>query len=405
MSQLTKLDLASPIFKANPYPAFARLRASDPVHQFASTNGQSTWLITRYADAELVLRDERFVKDRQHISLSQNMPHIISSVASFADLMEMSIVDFDPPDHTRLRMLVNPFFTPRQIETWRERVQVIADELIDRVLVKGRMDLIEEFASVLPLRVILELLGIPEEDGPMLHSWTKVIADSLGDPVVSQQVGTVLQDFYRYLLALTEKKRHALSNDLLSRLLRAESEEQKISAREVVTMTFLLITAGHDTADNLIGSGILVLLLHPEQKVLLLNEPELIKDAVEELLRYRSPFMLATMRWAREDVVLGEKLIRRGDSVLVSPAAANRDSDVFADAEGLDIKRQENPHLAFGKGIHYCLGAPLARLEGQVAISTVLRRLPQLRLQGDLEALEWRPGWLVQGLQHFPVTF
>jgi len=405
MSQSTQLNLASSVFKANPYPAFARLRADDPIHRLNASDEQSTWLITRYAEAELVLRDERFVKDRQHIFSSERLPHIPNSPPSLMDLMDMSIVDFDPPDHTRLRALVNPFFTPRQIELWRERAQEIVDELIDSVVTKGSMDLIEEFAAILPLRIILEMLGVPVTDGQILHEWTRVIADSLGDPVASQQIGGVLQDFYAYLLALVESKRRMPDDALVSRLIRAEAESDQISAREVVTMTFLLITAGHDTADNLIGNGMLALLTHPEQMTLLKNHPELIKTAVEELLRYYSPFMLATMRWAREDVELGDRLIHRGDSVLVSPASANHDEEIFAKADTLNIARQENSHLAFGKGIHYCLGAPLARLEGQVAISTLLHRLPNLGLQCDPATLEWRSGSLLQGLRHLPVKF
>lgn len=405
MNQSAELNLASPVFKANPYPTYARLRAYDPVHQLSSSNGSTTWLITSYKYAEFALRNESFVKDRQHIFSSENLPHISHASASATDLMNMSMVDFDPPDHTRLRSLFSPFFTPRQIERWRGRIQEIADGLIDRVVGRGSMDLIEEFASVLPLRVVSEMLGVPTEDGPVLHHWTKLTADALGDPDAQQQANEALQEFYTYLLALIQKKRQMPANDLISTLLQAEAKERQITEREVVTMTFLLITAGHDTTDNLIGSGMFALLTHPQQMALLKRNPDLVKTAVEEFLRYRSPFMLATMRWAREDIAMSDKLIHRGDSVLISLAAANRDSKEFVEADTLDITRQENPHLAFGKGIHYCLGAPLARLEGQIAISTLLYRLPNLRLQVNPENLCWRPGWLVQGLQHLPVLF
>jgi len=405
MSQATELNLASSAFKANPYPAFAQLRAYDPVHQFSSSNGQSTWLITRYTDAEVVLRDERFVKDRQHVLSTGEHTHTPASPASAADLMSMSMVDFDPPDHTRLRSLVNHVFTPRAVEQWRGRIQEITDELIDAVEGKGSMDLIENFAFPLPIRVISEILGVPAEDCTKLHLWTKVTADALGDPVAFQQAAEQLQAFYSYLLALIESKRQAPSDDLVSKLIQAENEGNRLSERELVAMIFLLITAGHDTADNLIGSGMLALLTHPDQMALLKRDHTLIKTAVEEFIRYRSPFMLSTMRWAREDIELGGKLIRSGDQVLISLASVNRDEEAFADPDRLDITRQENNHLAFGKGIHYCLGAPLARLEGQVAISTLLRRLPNLRLQIDQEALAWRPGWLVQGLTHLPVAF
>jgi cytochrome P450 len=403
MTQASELDLAAPAFKADPYPAFAHLRACDPVHQYRSSGGQSTWLITRYAEADLVLRDARFVKDRQHVFSSEDRPHTPTVAAAAGDLMNMSMVDFDPPDHTRLRSLVNPFFAPQQMELRRERIQAIADELIDTVEGKGSMDLIEEFAYPLPMRVIAEIVGVPSGDGAKLHRWIKLIADALGDPIAYQQAGEYLQAAYTYLLALMEHKRQTPAADVITHLLHAEGNQ--ISARELVTMVFLLITAGHDTADNLIGNGMLALLTHPEQMALLKANPALLKPAVEEFLRYRSPFLLATFRWAREDIELGGKLIRRGDGVVVSLAAANRDEATFARADSLDIMRQENRHLAFGKGLHYCLGAPLARLEGEIAIGTLLRRLPNLRLPIDPTTLDWRPGWLVQGLHHLPVMF
>ncbi|HEY0736332.1 MAG TPA: cytochrome P450 [Herpetosiphonaceae bacterium] len=402
-SESIKLDLAAAAFKANPYPTFARLRMCDPVHRYATSGEQSTWLITRYGDADLVLQDARFVKDRQHVSSPPGQPHIPSEAASPADLMNMSMVDYDPPDHTRLRSLLNPFFTPRQMEQRRERIQAITNELIDAVIEQGHMDIIDDFASVLPMRAIAEILGVPAEDCAKLHLWTKVIADSLGNPASSKQAGEYLRAFYAYLVAWTDHKRQSPGDDVISALLQAEGEQ--ISPREVVTMAFLLLTAGHDTADNLIGNGMLALLTHPEQLELLRDNPALIKPAVEEFVRYRSPFLLSTMRWAREDVELGGKLIRQGDAVLVSLSAANHDETVFAQAGSPDVTRPENRHLAFGKGIHYCLGAPLARLEGQIAIGTLVRRLPQLRLAVDPETLPWRPGWLVQGLDHLPVVF
>jgi cytochrome P450 len=403
MIQPRELDLASPAFKANPYPAFARLRACDPVHLYRSSGGQNTWLITSYAEADLVLRDARFVKDRQHLFSSQQLPQTAMVAASAADLMKMSMIDLDPPDHTRLRSLVNPGFTFRQVEVWRGRIQAIADELIDAVEGKGSMDLIEEFAYPLPMRVISEIVGVPPHDGTTLHRWIKLIADALGDPIAYQEADQSLQAVYAYLLALIEQKRQTPAADVISMLLHAEGKE--ISARELMAMVFLLITAGHDTADNMIGNGMLALLTHPEQMALLKANPTLLKPAVEEFLRYRGPFMLATFSWAREDIELSGKLIRCGDGVVVSLAAANRDEGIFARPDGLDILRQKNRHLAFGKGLHYCLGVHLARLEGEIAFSTLVRRLPNLRLQVDPETLVWRRGWLIQGLEHLPVVF
>jgi cytochrome P450 len=405
MHQLTETELISPAFKANPYPVFARLRDEEPVYLLGSSNGQNDWLITRYKEAELVLRDERrFVKDRQKVLPPEERTDLPSE-PSANDLITLGMGKFDPPDHTRLRSLVSLSFTPRLIEQWRGYVQQITDELIDAVEGKGSMDLIEEFAFPLPMRIILNRLGVPAEDSQQLHEWIKVIVEALGNPAALQRVKEALQAYYTYLLALIESKRRTPADDLVSKLIQAEAQGDRLSQRELVAMVFLLIVAGHDTTANLIGNGMLALLTHPEQMTLLKRNPTLIKSAVEEFLRYRSPFMLATLRWAREDVELGGKLIRRGDMVDVSLAAANRDEEVFADPDKLDITREVNPHLAFSKGIHYCLGAPLARLEGQIAISTLLRRLPHLQLSVDPATLLWRPGAMILGLVHLPVTF
>jgi cytochrome P450 len=408
MTQSTEFNLTSSTFKADPYPTFARLRDSDPVYQYAtSPSGQRTWLITRYADADAILRDERFVKDLRNVSPPEERAPRPETVPSASDLMSMMMTDVDPPDHTRLRSLASQSFTPRMVEQWRGRVQEITDKLIDAVVEKGTMDLIEEFAFPFPMRVISEILGVPAEDSAMLHRWTKAIADALGDPVAFQQAAPHLQAFYVYLCTLIDDKRLNPADDLVSRLIQAEDAGDRLSKRELVTMVFLLIVAGHDTTASMIGNGMLALLTHPAQMTLLKNNPDpaLLKTAVEEFLRYRSPFMQATFRWACADVQLDEKLIRRGDGVVISLASANRDETAFGEADTLDITRRENAHLAFGKGIHYCLGAPLARLEGQIAIGTLLRRLPKLHLEIDPTSLSWRPGSLALGLNHLPVVF
>jgi cytochrome P450 len=397
--EVKNLDLASPVFKANPYPTFARLRLAAPVSMLSQEAEHKTWLITRYQEAEMVLRDERFVKNQRNaigsLQESERPP-------SAADLMCMGMVDFDPPDHTRLRSLVGHFFTPRAIEQWRERIQQITDELIDMVEAQVCVDLIDALAFPLPLTVISEMLGLPVEDRPALHHWTRQLADAFDHPGTLKNANEPLQAFYDYLLALIERKRREPGNDLMSHLVQVESH--RISERELVAMIFLLITAGHDTTDNLIGNGMCALLTHPEQMALLKGNPALIKTAIEEFLRYYSPFMLATRRWAREEVELNGELIRRGDQVAISLAAANRDESSFFCPDKLDITRSENHHLAFGKGIHYCIGAPLARLEGQIAISTLLRRLPRLRLQGNPGELVWRSGSFIIGLSRLPVV-
>lgn len=401
------LDLTSAVFKANPFPTFAHLRLNAPVSLLSSEQGQQTWLITRYQEAELVLRDERFAKNRRSVA-SLNTGHVREQdarPASAADLVTLGMGKFDPPDHTRLRSLVNLSFTPRLVEQWRERIQQITDGLIDAVREKGSMDLIEEFAFPLPLTVILQMLGMPAEDMPDVHRWTRLIVEALGNPEALQRVDAELQAYYSYLVALVERKRQAPADDLISSLLQARAAGDRLSERELVAMIFLLIMAGYQTTGTMISNGMLALLTHPEQLALLKANPALIKTAIEEFLRYRSPLMLATMRWACEEIELGGKLIRSGDQVVVSLAAANRDEEAFAEPDRLDILRAENHHLAFSKGIHYCVGAPLARLEGQIAINILLRRLPSIRLQFDPSDLVWRPGSMVLGLVHLPVVF
>lgn len=403
MSETTELHLTSPAFKANPFPAFALLRADDPVHQIDLSDGQRAWLITRYQDADMVLRDERFVKERlKHGLLSGEQPHLPGPVGK---LMNQILINLDPPDHTRLRQLLTLSFTPRLVEQWRGRIQEITDELIDAVEGQGTMDLIDQFAFPLPIEVISEMLGVPAEDSAQFRTWSNVIAEAIGDPLTLQQAGEQFQAFHTYLLALIEEKRQKPEDSLLSRLIQAETEGDRLSLGELVSMIFLLIIAGHETTVNLIGNGVLALLEHPDQMTLLKQNPALIKTVIEEFLRYRGSLMLATPRWANVDVLLGRKLIHRGDQVLVALAAANRDGEAFANPDTLDITRQENRHLAFGKGIHYCLGAPLARLEGQIALGTLLRRLPHLRLESDRESLIWRPGSMILGLRHLPVVF
>jgi cytochrome P450 len=348
------LDLTSPVFKANPFPTFARLRLEDPVHLLSSDHERKTWLLTRYQEAEMVLRDERFVKQyrdktRDAIPADKQCEPPPSAI----DLVTLGMGKFDPPHHTRLRSLVSLSFTPRLVEQWRERTQEITNGLIDKVVEKGYMDLVGEFAFPLPLTVIAEMLGVPGEDVPTLHHWIRLIVEALGNPVALQRVNAELQACHHYLLTLIERKRQAPTSDLISSLLQAETEGDRLSERELVAMIFLLTMAGYETTGTMISNGILALLTHPEQMALLKHDPTLIKTAVEEILRYRSPLMLATMRWASEEVELCGKKIYPGDQVVVSLAAANYDEKIFSQPDRLDITRQENHHLAFSKGIHY----------------------------------------------------
>ena len=396
------LDLTSATFKANPFPTFARLRFNDPVHLLSATAEQQTWLLTRYQEAEMALHDERFAKNRSTaLQLEKPRAHTPSAI----DLVTMGMGKFDPPDHTRLRSLVSQSFTPRLVEQWRKHTQELTNTLIDRVKDKGAMDLVEDFAFPLTLTLILDILGVESEEMPSMHRWIRMIVEALGDPIAMQQVDTELEACHSYLLSLIKRKRHTPADDLISSLIQAEAEGDRLSESELVAMIFLLIMAGYQTTGTMISNGILALLLYPEQLAQLQRNPALIKTAIEEFLRYRSPLMLATMRWACTDIQLGATLIHRGDQVVISVAAANHDEEAYADPDELHITRTKNHHLAFGKGIHYCLGAPLARLEGQIAIGTLLRRLPHIHLQVDPASLKWRPGSMVLGLMHLPVSF
>ena len=405
MTEAVELNLFDPQFKANPYEAYARARQLDPIHRVSLPGERGAWYITRYEDADEILRDPRFIKNAWSI-LPPNTefwdrlpnPEAYRQINSHMLFM-------DPPDHTRLRGLVNKAFTPGMVERQRGRIQEITDELLDAVQDKGEMELINDFAFPLPMTVISEMLGIPKADRMQFREWSNAIISTAGDLQSFMQTFPMLEAFAYYLLNLIKERRQHPTEDLVSKLVEAESEGDKLSERELVAMIFLLLVAGHETTVNLIGNGVLALLQHPEQKQKLQENPALIKTAVEELLRYNGPLYTATNRWAREDVEIGGKLIQRGDMVIVSVAAANHDEEQFAHAEELDITRQENRHIAFGKGIHYCLGAPLARLEGQIAISTLLKRMPDLRLNADPVTLTWRPGTLIHGLDKLPVVF
>jgi cytochrome P450 len=413
MAQTTEIALFLPEFKKNPYPLFEMLRTNQPVAQVNLAGNRPAWLISRYQEAELVLKDQRFVKDAANAFTLEELASFFPLRAASNDdedrprpfLFHRQMLNTDPPDHTRLRSLVNMAFTPRMVEQWRGRIQTITDELLDAVQEKGEMELIGDFAFPLPITVITEMLGIPVADRMQFRAWSNGVIESSGNPEAFVHMREHLHAFGEYLVKLINEKRAQTGDDLLSKLIRAESEGDKLSEEELVSMVFLLLVAGHETTVNLIGNGILALLQHPDQMELLKKDPSLITSAVEEFLRYQGPLLTATQRWAREDVELAGQHIKRGDYVVVLLASANRDGEEFAQADKLDITRKDNHHLAFGKGIHFCLGAPLARLEGQIAIGTLLRRMPDLRLAIDLDQLQWRPGALIMGLSKLPVAF
>lgn len=401
MSDYTMTDFTSPDFKKDPFPLLKDLRETAPLYRFEMPNGLHAWIVTRYEDVLALMKDQRIVKDIRHVLPKENvMPH-----SDALSMFRSSMLSSDPPDHTRLRRLVSKVFTPRMIEQLRPRIQHITDELLDQVQAQGQMDLISDFAFPLPITVICEMLGIPVEDRLKFREWSKAFLDRSGLFQAETAQLPDLLEFAQYLLALIAEKRERPDDRLVSQLVRVEEAGDTLSEQELLSMIFLLLVAGHETTVNLIGNGVLELLRYPDQWRLLQADPSLVGSAIEELLRYTSPVMVGTGRWASENIELHGRIIAKGEMVWISLMAANTDPERFSAPEELDITREENEHLAFGKGIHYCLGAPLARLEGQIALDTLVRRLPDLHLKRQPEELRWRPGLLMHGLQELPVTF
>ncbi|HEX4206777.1 MAG TPA: cytochrome P450 [Ktedonobacteraceae bacterium] len=405
MAEALSIDLFSLEYRANPYQFYARAREQGPLYQFAQYDEHAGWMVMRYEDAEEILRDPRFIKHIRSLIPPEERRAPDSPLAMALEQINNHMLSSDPPDHTRLRGLVSKAFTPRMIEQWRPRIQEITDALLDAVQEHGEMDLISDFAFPLPMTVISEMLGIPDADRQQFRTWSNMIINSFGSQENFEQIIPDMMAFAQYLFGYIEQRRQHPQDDLVSKLLLAEEAGDKLAQNELISMIFLLLVAGHETTVNLLGNGMLALLLHPRQIEKLQQQPDLIRSAVEELLRYNGPLYTATGRWASEDVNYKGTMIKRGDAVIIGLSSANHDGQQFADGEDLDITRKENQHLAFGKGIHYCLGAPLARLEGQIAISTLFRRFPNLHLNTDPRALTWRPGTLVHGLNELPVSF
>lgn len=405
-SQTLQVDLYKydPAFAADPYPVYTRMRETSPIHRVTLPDGRGAWLVTRYEDAAAVLRDKRFVKNWRNALGAEEVARV-PPVPEAVKLVKENMLYADPPDHARLRRLVSGAFTPDLADRMRPRVQEIANELLDAVKDKGRMDLCKHYAFPLPTIVIAEMLGLPAKDRDKFRDWTDAAASGDGTREYLEKITPDMRDFAEYLRAVFERKREDPKDDLMSALARAGEPGDRLSEDELLGMAVALLVGGHENTANIIATGTLALLRHPEQFERLRTEPSLIDAAVEELLRYENPVEKATERFAREDVAIGGTVIPKGEMVLVVLAAANRDPQRFPDPEELDVARADNKHLAFGKGIHHCLGAPLARVEARIAIGTLLRRMPNLRLTVSPESLIWRPGLLFRSLRSLPVEF
>jgi cytochrome P450 PksS len=323
----------------------------------------------------------------------------------FARPLARSMLNMDTPNQTRLRTLVHKAFTPRLIERLRERIQSVCHDLLDAAAPEGRVELVSGYALPLPLTVIADLLGIPPRDRLKFHSWSQSLL------VSSASLGAFLRALpgiwltMRYLRGLFAQRRADPRDDLVTALVQAEEAGDKLSEEELLAMVMLLLIAGYETTVHLIASGTLALLQHPEQRDRLQQNPALAGSAIEELLRYTSPLDIASVRLVREEVAIGKVALPRGELVLPVLGSANHDEAQFPDPETLDLTREPNKHLAFGQGAHFCLGAPLARLEGQIALTTLFRRFPHLRLAESPESLRWRKGLIIRALERLPVVF
>ncbi|WP_326809516.1 cytochrome P450 [Streptomyces sp. NBC_01775] len=405
-------------FAADPYPAYAWLREHAPVRKTELPSGVEAWLVTRYADARQALADPRLSKNPHHHS--EQGAHGKGKVGipgeRGANLMT-HLLNIDPPDHTRLRRLVSKAFTPRRVAAFEPRVRELADSLIDGFAARGEADLIHEFAFPLPIYAICDMLGVPREDQEDFRAWAGMMIHQPGSP--RGGVGRAVKRMRRYLAELIHRKRAELAaggeaDDLISGLIRAsdhgEHLTEHLTENEVAAMAFILLFAGFETTVNLIGNGTYALLRHPAQRVVLQRavaegDTALLEAAVEELLRYDGPVELATWRFATRPLTIGGQAVAEGDPVLVVLAAADRDPEKFEAPDTLDLTRRDNQHLGYGHGIHYCLGAPLARLEGRTALTVLLGRLPDLRLAADPAELRWRGGLIMRGLRTLPVEF
>ena len=396
------VNIVSPQFKANPFPLFANLRASQPVFRTTLPDKTPVWLLTRYDDVATLLKDDRFVKDKRKAMTPEQLRKLPWVPPVFRPL-ERNMLDLDPPDHTRLRTLVHKAFTPSLVARMRDRVQALADELLVQVIHKGECDLIGDYALPLPMIIITEILGVPTRDRDKFHNWSRAVV-SLSSPNPTLRVIPSVWLFLRYLRRFFETRRREPQNDLVTALITAEEAGDKLSKDELLAMVFLLLIAGHETTVNLIGNGMLALFEHPEALNKLRQEPGNIKTAVEELLRYTSPVLMTTERYAREEVTIHGVTIPRGGMTFGVIGSANRDETVFHQPDELDITREPNKHLSFGQGIHFCLGAPLARLEAEIAINTLLRHTSSLRLRVAPESLRWRPSIMLRGLESLPIS-
>ena len=387
------VDLMSQQHKADPFPYYAQLRAQAPVHKTMIHGVGDVWLVTRYEDVVAVLKDKRFAKDPRNAGRRVREPDEWE-----IKIMSNNLLRYDDPNHRRVRGLAAKALKRCGIEHLKVRIASVTDELLDALAPRSEADLLHDFAHPLPLIAISDLMGIPPEDHNKMPRWIEQATSPSGPPDMA-----ILSEFLRYLQRLTERRRQSPEDDLISALVAAESDGDRLTPDELVATATAMIIAGHETAVNLLSSGALTLLQHPDQRDLLLGQPDLVAPAVEELLRFSAPVESATERFAVEDVELRGERIARGDILLAVVASANRDGEIFDDPNRLDITRTPNPHVAFGSGAHYCMGAPFAQMQAETAFLKLFERFPHLSLAAPSDRLPWKQMPILRGLEALPV--
>lgn len=398
---MSQLSLTSAAFHNDVHRICARLRRETPIATGKLFLIRSCYYVTRYADTERILSEGQLVKSPRNAKDQSGRSTQLWMPATFRVIMN-SMLTSDDPDHRRLRNLVHKAFTPRRIEQLGELIQTVTDELLDELLAAGRGDLVTAFAQPLPVRIIAELIGVPEQDRPAFVRWTQAIVRN-PTPLNLLRMIQAIRRFLAYIDELAERRRREPRDDLMTGLVEAEADGDRLSREELQSMVLLLLTAGHETTVSLIANGVFALLRNPEQLALLREQPQLISSAVEELLRFDGPLVTTELSYAKQQIEIEGHVIPQGAMTLPLLISANRDEQAFERADELDITRSPNKHLAFGKGIHYCLGAPLARLEGKIALDSLLARAPRLRLAVPPEQVRYRDVLLLNKLDALPV--
>ncbi len=402
----------SPEYRSNPYAYYQRFRLHDPIHATRhSPNGftMGEWFLTRHADVRFVLRDTRFIIDnapeRVLAKCQVFQQHHGIDLSDLHDLINDWLFYYNPPDHTRLRRLISKAFSVGTVEKMRPMVQKLTDGVLQEIHSQGEMDIMSDFACPLTVSIIAKLLGVPDKDHKILKAWAHdliFLFDGLLSVDFFQHLNTVAKDFKEYFGELIQDRRRHPQDDLMSHLIAVRDEDDSLSEEELLAFGVNLFTAGEETTLDLIGNGTLALLQHPKELERLKSTPSIIPSAIEELLRYDSPVQLF-IRIAKEDVKIGAQTIQAGDRIVCGLGAANRDPEKFPNPDTLDLGREGNDHVAFGGGIHQCLGAMLARVEGQIAIPTLFSRLPELRL--ETTTFERRENIGLRGLKSLPVSW